>query len=122
MIYGSQEVGQAATVPFFSNSTINWSQNPDMLNAYRTMLQFYKSSPAARVGENNEFTHQDVIHFKKSLNGDEVSVIINTRNRNVTYALPAETQNTTWTDVMSITSVDLGIQLQLDPYEYLILD
>ncbi|MGB5983174.1 MAG: alpha-amylase family glycosyl hydrolase [Nonlabens sp.] len=122
MIYSSQEVGQASTVPFFSNATINWSQNQNMLNQYRTMLQFYANSPAARKGSNTEYTHPDVIHFKKTLNGDEVSIIVNTRNRNVTYSLPSEIQNTTWTDVMTSTSINLGTQLQLGAYEYLILD
>ncbi|ARN79317.1 hypothetical protein BST97_01605 [Nonlabens spongiae] len=122
LIYGSQEVGQASTVPFFYNSTINWSQNPDMLNQYRTMLQFYSNSAAARKGENTEYTHPNVIHFKKTLNGDEVSILVNTRNTAHTYTLPAEMQNTTWTDVMSDNQVDLGTQFQLEPYGYMILD
>lgn len=122
LIYGSQEVGQSATVPFFSNSTINWSQNPDMLNQYRTMLQFYGNSEAARRGENTEYTHPDVIHFTKMLNGDEVSILVNARDVTQTYLLPGAMQNTTWTDVMVGSQLNLGSQIQLSAYEFLILD
>ncbi len=31
MIYGSQEVGRSATLPFFTQEPINWAQNQDML-------------------------------------------------------------------------------------------
>ncbi len=75
LIYSSQEVGQSANVPFFSNSTINWSQNPDMLQQYQQILQFYSSNQAARTGSIQTYSHPDVIHFTKTLNGDEVMIL-----------------------------------------------
>ena len=44
LIYSSQEVGTSSTVPFFSNQPINWSQNPDMLQAYKDLLALYNNS------------------------------------------------------------------------------
>ncbi len=122
LIYSSQEVGQAANVPFFSNTAIDWSQNPAMLDQYKTMLQFYASSDAARTGTCTEYPDQDILHFKKSKGNDEMMVIVNTRDRVVNYTLPSLIQNTSWEDVMSGSQRSLGLQVDLAPYEFLILD
>ncbi|AGC76529.1 glycosidase [Nonlabens dokdonensis] len=122
LIYGSQEVGQLSTVPFFSNSSIDWNQNPTMLESYKKMMTFYSNSPTARKGTNTVYNDIDVIMFKKSLNGDEVILIANTRNSSRTITIPAALDNTTWTDIMTNTSITFNGQLVLRPFEFYILD
>ncbi len=121
LIYGSQEVGTANTVPFFSNSTINWNSNPDMLEAYKKMFQFYSESNAARNGDNTYYPDNDIACFKKSYNNDDVVIIINMRNTAINYTVPTEINNKSWIDVMTQSNITLSGQLSLDPYEFYIL-
>lgn len=122
LIYGSQEVGTSNNIPFFSNSTINWDQNPELLGHYQKILQFYSANPVARTGQNTLFPHPDVACFKKSAGGEEVVIIANLRNASLDYHLPAALQNTSWTDIIQEGSLSLGDQLSLSPYQFYILD
>ena len=120
LIYGSQEVGTSNTVPFFSNSTINWNANPDMLLAYQKMLAFYSSSNASKTGELTAFADADVACFKKTINNEEVVVLVNVRNTSVDFSIPAALENTSWTDVMTGSYITLNNQITIDPYQFYI--
>ncbi len=122
LIYGSQEVGTANKVPFFSKSTINWNANPTMLETYKGILQFYARSETARRGMNSVYPHNDVACFKKSYNGKEILIIANLRNANINFSVPAGLTNSTWKDVMATGNVTLQTQLALKPYQYFILE
>lgn len=121
MIYTGQEVGRMSTVPFFTKSPINWSDNPDMLLAYQSFMQFYAQSAAAKSGTLSQYPSTDVVCFEKSLNNEKVLVIANVRGNALNFTLPAGLQNSTWTDGLTGASVSLGASLALEKYGYLIL-
>lgn len=121
MIYTGQEVGRVSTVPFFSKSPINWSENPDMLQAYKGFLNFYAQSDIAKRGTSTPYNHFNVACFKKTLNNESILILTNVRNSAVDFILPNELKNTTWTDALTNTPVSLGTEIQLDNYQYLIL-
>lgn len=121
LIYTGQEVGRVSTVPFFSNSPINWTVNLDMQQNYRDMLSFYSESAVARYGTAVPYTANDVVCFKKVLNADQVLVIANVRNATTNYSIPTAFLNSTWTNALTGASVTLGSSLSLSAYQYLIL-
>lgn len=121
LIYGSQEVGTSSNIPFFSNSAINWDSNPEMLDAYRKILQYYSSSQVARIGHNTVFHHQDVACFKKSTSNAEIVIMVNLRNSAIGYTIPLALQNTTWTDAINQNSISLMEEITLAPYQFYIL-
>lgn len=122
LIYGSQEVGTANNVPFFSNSTIDWNNNLDMLDAYQKILQFYAGKKAAKVGQNTFYYHSDVACFKKSLNNEAVVIITNLRNTTINYTIPSALVNTTWKDAMTEINFTLNEQITLGPYQFYIFE
>lgn len=122
LIYTGQEVGRVSTVPFFSNSPINWNANPEMLQEYQDLLAFYNKSAVARRGSNTNYPDVDVVAFKKTLNGDELLVISNTRNQQLSFQLPSALQNSSWTNPFDSSTVSLGSSLLLEEYQYLILE
>jgi len=61
LIYNGQEVGVTENIPFFSNSPIDWLLNPDMLEDYRKMLNFYLSSENVKKGELKSYNHSSVV-------------------------------------------------------------
>jgi glycosidase len=121
LIYTGQEVGRVNTVPFFSNSPINWTVNLDMQQNYRDMLSFYSESAVARYGTAVPYSANDVVCFKKVLNADQILVIANVRNATTNYSIPTALLNSTWTNALTGASVTLGSSLSLPAYQYLIL-
>lgn len=121
LIYGSQEVGAEANIPFFSNSVIDWNANPDMKEEYEDMLAFYNASKAARLGANTLYRDPDVVCIEKEKDGDRVLIIANVRNRQEILNVPDGLQGD-WTDALEGDPCSLPASLELDPYEILILD
>ena len=121
LIYGSQEVGRVNTVPFFTNSPINWTQNPDMLAAYKAIFAVYNTTPALRKGTLQPYINNDIVSFKKSLDAEQVVVLVNTRNSAINYTLPPAIVNTSWVNAFSGAPVELLTSISLGPYEYVVL-
>lgn len=121
MIYSGQEVGRSTTTPFFTNSPINWNANADMLQAYKDILSFHQSSPAARKGSISNFVNSaNVLCLKKSLGSENVVIIVNVRNSTQTFTVPSPLTGS-WTNALTNTSYTLGNTINLSPYQYLIL-
>lgn len=121
LIYGSQEVGRIATVPFFTNSPIDWTQNPDMVNDYEALLNFHNQSSALKGGTTTSYPDNDVCAFTRNDGSEEILVIVNVRNTQVSYILPAELQSQGWTDVFTQSPVITSGPFLLKSFEYLIL-
>jgi glycosidase len=121
MIYGSQEVGTTENVPFFSNSPIDWTQNPEMLQEYKDIMKAYTALGHLKTGELSNYSTYDVLCFRRSVLPGEYLVIENLRNNSITYIVPAALANTTWIDMMNGTNYTLPVSLELSPYQYLIL-
>ncbi len=121
LIYGSQEIGRGNTLPFFSNTSLNWNDNPVMLNTYQKILQFYGGSDVAKNGQNTVYPHNDIACFKKTYNNQEIVVLANLRNSSISFTLPSGLENSSWTDVITQNTVVLQGQISLNPYQFYIL-
>ena len=121
LIYGSQEVGIANNIPFFSNSTINWNGNPDMLTTYQDMLAFYSDFDAARFGQNTFYSNIDVFCLEKSLDDSKSLIFVNMRDAIVDFSIPSNLHNTIWTDAFTNEDVNLSETITLNAFEYMIL-
>jgi glycosidase len=121
MIYSSQEVGVAENVPFFSNAPVNWDLNPDLLQNYQNILQFYSSSNASRKGQLNTYNHSTIAIFKRFFGQEEVLVIANTQNSTASLSLPDELHGTEWINVMDETSLSLDETMELNAYQFFLL-
>ena len=121
LFYTGQEVGRSSKVPFFSNSPINWNENPEMLEAYKKLMNFYKGSDVAKTGTNTNHGNTNVVCLKKLYNSEELLIIVNVRNSIVDFSIPAELQYSNWTNALTNVPVTLGISMELSNYEYFIL-
>jgi glycosidase len=118
LLYTGQEVGKTGTTPFFSNTNINWTSNPDMLSAYQKVFSIYNTYPAARV--NNFSIYQlsnDLICWKKTSGNEALLILVNVRNSNISVTLPpALTGNVT--NLYTDQTETLTTSLTLTPYAY----
>lgn len=121
LIYNGQEVGVTDNIPFFSNSPINWALNPDMLESYKNLFEFYATSAVVKKGELVTFSHPTVVAFTRTQGTDVVLVIVNTRNENTSYTLPDELVNTNWINALSGNAMNFNTEIEMSPYEYIIL-
>ncbi|OFY51234.1 MAG: alpha-amylase [Bacteroidetes bacterium GWF2_41_31] len=121
LIYDGQEVGVVENIPFFSNSPINWSLNPDMKDDYAKMLHFYASSKVVKEGVLSTYNHASVAAFSFKLETEVVVILVNTKNAVVSYTIPSDLVNTNWTEALSDASITLAGELDLTPYEFLLL-
>lgn len=121
LIYGSQEVGTASTVPFFTNSSINWNANPSMLQDYQDMLRAYNDLPAARRGTLTNLSSTDIYCIQKNYNSESVVVIANVRNTTINFTIPLSLQNSTWINAITGESITLQSTLSLPAYDYLLM-
>jgi glycosidase len=118
LMYDGQEVGVINNIPFFSNDPINWTLNPDMLESYRHMLNFYGSSKAARSGSFAGHDDDAVVSYSLEKDQEFIWVLVNTENAQVTFDLPVELSNKNWTDVLNGSSLTIDNSIDLAAYEY----
>jgi glycosidase len=122
LLYNGQEVGRADKTPFFTRSPINWTLNPDVFAEYKRLMAFRQSSNAVKEGALTVINDEaNVMVFKRTLQTEEVLVLVNTKNSVSNYTVAAALSNTTWKNALDNTSLTLPASLDLQPYQYLIL-
>lgn len=123
LIYNGQEVGFTSSLPFFESAStrIDWSMNPGILEQYKDLLSFRKSSQAVKNGGIESFSHNDVVAFKRMSGGEEVLVIVNVRDKEVSFDTPASISLSGWQNAMDGEETSLPATLTLEPYAFLVL-
>lgn len=120
LFYTGQEVGRVATVPFFSNDPINWNDNPDMLAAYKDIMNIYTTYDAARLGTNTNYITKDVVMFTKTYGTEQLLIMVNTRNAPVESTVDPAITGLYWTDAFTGDTLQFGASVQLTGYQYII--
>ena len=122
LIYNGQEVGCPVKLPFFSKSPINWTTNPDMLKAYKKIMEIRQTNPAAReVHLTNLMGGTGVLGMHKVKDQHELLVLVNTRNAPGTINIPEHLKNIAWQDGMTGEPITLTSSVNLSPFQYKIL-
>lgn len=118
LLYTGQEVGKTGTTPFFTNSTINWTSNADMLAAYQKLYTIYNNNSAARSSNISAYQlSNDLVCWKKTNGSSSVLILVNVRNATINATLPpALTGN--FNNLISGMSENLSSALTLTPYAY----
>ena len=121
MIYTGQEVGTTRGLDFFYHTPVDWSLNPDMVGAYKQILNFRKNSDALKNGDLTAFSSDDVAAFMKSTAKEKVLVVDNLRSNAATYTLPSTVSTTGWKNAFTGAAVNLNSTMYLQPYQYMVL-
>lgn len=122
MIYNGQEVGCPVRLSYFNNSTsVDWSLNPELLAEYRKIVGFRNSHAALRRGNLVAYSNADMAVFTRSLDNEQVLVMVNLRNTAVTYNVPAALSGGAWKDAFTGSTASLDARVTMAPYEYRVL-
>jgi glycosidase len=121
LLYCGQEVGVSNRFMYSSQRPIDWTMNPDMRNTYRQILTFYNVSNALRSGTLQTYNDSDIIVYTKTYLNENVLVIVNCRNKIISYPLPSSLANSAWSNALDNSTTTLGTILTLQPYQFYIL-
>ena len=94
------------------------SLNPALVDEYKNILAFYKSSKALRKGTLLSYHTTDVCAFEKIYENDTVFVLANLRNKGLSFSLPAGISDRRMYDAFTNEGTDLDSNLSLSAYEY----
>ena len=98
LIYDGQEVAYPGNISFFQQGTVTpviWNLNPDIYNAYRTVMNIRKSLPSVNEGTVTHYPNDDVVVFKHNSQQNEILIIANVRDKSVNLTIPASLAGTT---------------------------
>ena len=121
LLYCGQEVGVSNKLTYSSLKPIDWTQNQDMLSSYKQVLSIYNANPALRKGSLESFVHQDVICFNKKYGNENILLLVNTRNKSVTYPVPPAFSASVWSNLTDMSGMYLSGSITLQPYQFFIL-
>ena len=118
LLYTGQEVGKTGTTPFFSNTTINWTANQDMLAAYQKIYSIYQTNAAARSQTVSAYQlSNDLICWKKTNGTSAVLILVNVRNNTINVNLPPILAGN-FVNLITNQNETVGTSLSLTPYAY----
>ncbi|KOS05603.1 alpha-amylase [Flavobacterium akiainvivens] len=122
MVYNAQEIGYVPRIDFLNDAPIDWSTpDNDMLEEYKKIIAFRKSSNAVKRGAYTGYSSNAVSAFTMEKDGEKVLILANLTNANANYILPAQLAAETWTDGLTGTAANLPANVNLAAYEYRIL-
>lgn len=120
LVYNGQEVGCPTMLPIFNTSTIDWDANADVRILYTKLISIRSTSETLKQGALTTYADTDIVTFTRAFGGEEVLVIVNTRNSGDTYTLPAALEGN-WTDLVNGGPVTLTTSVNFAAYEFVIL-
>lgn len=124
LVYGSQEVGYPEPINFFKYVPVDWKANPALRDEYKKLISVYNEHPALRSsGRVEPFDDDDnsILCVDRVLNNDNVLVLVNVRDAAHQINVPPMWTGTVVTNLMTGEQVELGKNISLSPYQYLLL-
>jgi glycosidase len=123
MIYNGQEVGTPYRLVFpFTTKNIDWTLNPYLTAEYKKILAFHNKSEILRSGKVSSLSTTDVCAFVKEKKGKKVFVLTNLRDKKVSFDVPKKLRGINWKNAFTGTNKKFSDQIQLGPYEYIVVN
>ncbi len=113
LIYNGQEIGWADKTAFFDRDPIDWDHPNTSAERYARLLEAKADNPALRDGTTEDFSSRDITAFLREHGDDAVLVLVNTRDREVSFRLPVDLRGRRGTDVLSGRVTTFGASLDL---------
>lgn len=121
MIYNGQEIGYAKRLNYFARSPIDWTTaDTEMLAEYKKIIVFRKTSNAIKMGAYTGYSSNAISAFTMVKENEKVLILSNLTSSSVKY-LVANSLQGTWKDAFSEATINLGSEITLSPYQYIIL-
>lgn len=123
LIYSSQEIGYMKQINFCvapgKSVLMNWSENADILKAYKQLMSAYHATATLRGGKQEIIqSSADVACITYTSDAGSLAVVVNIRNTETAFSLPMSLQNHEAENVLTAAKETLGRTLTLPAYGY----
>ncbi len=114
LVYTGQELPVKRRLAFFDKDNIEWEDQPELHDFYKTLLHLRKTNHAIAAGLNsppvylNGFTPGNVIAFFRSFNNDKIIVLLNMTNEPIDYRFDTLPHQGTYEEVFTKTTVQVN--------------
>ena len=131
MIYSGQELPNYKRLHFFDKDQIEWKQQCELHDFYRTLLHMRKTNAALRVADTNVVTYKietnnddKIFAFVRKNGGDEVLVILNLSAEIIILEIFNDILNGRFINVFDKDVIDLSEKqnIELQPWNYLVYE
>jgi glycosidase len=131
MIYSGQELPNNKRLQFFDKDKIEWKQQCELHDFYRTLLHMRKTNAALRAADTNVVTYKietnnddKIFAFVRKNGGDEVLVILNLSAEIIILEIFNDILNGRFINVFDKDVIDLSEKqnIELQPWNYLVYE
>ena len=120
MIYSSMDVeGLSGKLSFFDYRTLDFSTT--LSDVYKSINSAFKASAEVRRGELRDYSNSSVVCFTRAIPGHNLLVAVNATGSTQTVRTPIVLAGAAMTDLIKGTSVTAPVEIELEPYAYVIL-
>ena len=131
MIYSGQELPNYKRLHFFDKDQIEWKQQCELHDFYRTLLHMRKTNAALRAADTNVVTYKietnnddKIFAFVRKNGGDEVLAILNLSAEIIILEIFNDILNGRFINVFDKDVIDLSEKqnIELQPWNYLVYE
>lgn len=115
LLYSGQELPNVKRLEFFERDPIQWTNNYEMADFYKTLLDLKSSNPALRGGDSNVVTYllntssnDKIFAYIRKNKWDEVLVVLNFSKEDVEFTIEDENLSGVFKNVFDNTKRDFG--------------
>lgn len=119
MIYsGMDATGLTGKIPFYNYRTLDFSTA--LSDTYKAINDVFEKTAEVRRGELSDYSTSSVVCFTRRIPGKTMLVAVNVSNKAQTVRIPISLANASMTDMFEGKTVELGYNMELDPYGYVV--
>lgn len=122
LIYSSQEIAYPQPLSFFDYRPMDWSSASASCDEYKRLMQIYQSTVSLRSGTLKTYETGKAASFYYVNRAGGLLVIVNTSDELLTMKTPIERAGDRMKNLMNQETVTLPAVMNLEPYQYLILE
>lgn len=120
MIYsGMDATGLTGTQNIMGYQQLTFS--PTLTPVYNAINEAFKTTTSVRKGALSNYSNSDVVCFTRTTSENILLVVVNTKSDPKSVKTPTSIANSSMYDLISGQQVNLGDNIELSGYEYLIL-
>ncbi|MCW3120492.1 MAG: 1,4-alpha-glucan branching protein [Chitinophagaceae bacterium] len=130
LIYSGQELPNKKRLKFFDKDVIDWNNNFELHDFYKSLLNLHSSNPALKAGDPDVLTYRlkttdgRIFSYLRRKGNDEVLVLLNLSAGDVSFTITGEQVSGNFKNIFSglQENISQAYELNLQAWGYLVFE